>query len=151
MSGSFLGVVMFFEQEELQALTVEFSDRLRRDPELAPLLARLVGNHWAAAETAFYNFLQSQLFADARPHLDPMELERAAGILDVSSIDRLIEVLLESALVCLPLHSAARIDAVGGDIGRLLKSLLQHNGEAHAEQFARAFAKLTAGALRSSL
>jgi truncated hemoglobin YjbI len=66
MSGSFLGVVIFFEQEELQALVVEFSDRLRRDPKLAPVLARLVGNHWAAAEANFHDFLQSQLFGDHR-------------------------------------------------------------------------------------
>ena len=151
MSGSFLGVVMFFEREELQALTDEFSDRLRRDPELAPVLTRLVGNRWAGAEAAFHHFLHSQLFGDARPYLDPGELERATGILDASSIDRLVEVLLDSALYCLPLHSAARIDEVGEDIRWLLKSLLPHEGKARAEQLATAFAKLSAGALHNSL
>jgi hypothetical protein len=71
--------------------------------------------------------------------------------LDASSIDRLVEVLLDTALYCLPLHSAARIDEVGGDIGRLLKSLLEHDGEARAEQIATVFAKLSAGAIHSSL
>lgn len=151
MSGNFLGMVMYFEREELRALTVEFSDRLRRDPELTPVLTRLVGNHWAAAEAAFHHFMLSQLFGDARPHLDPVELERATGILDATSIDRLIEVLLASALYCLPLHSAARIDEVGEDIARLLKSLLQHDGEARSEHIATAFGKLSAGALQSSL
>jgi hypothetical protein len=150
MSGSFLGVVMFFEQEELQALTLEFSDRLRRDPELAPVMKRFIGNRWAEAEAAFQNFLQSQLFGDTRPTIDMAELERATCILNARSIDRLVEVLLESALLCLPLHSAARIDEVGGDLGGLLKSLLQHNGDARVEQVAAAFEKLSAGALHSS-
>ena len=151
MSVSFLGVVMFFEREEMQALTDEFSDRLRRDPELAPVLTRLVGNRWAAAEAAFRYFLQSQLFGDARPQLNAEELKRAIGVLDASSIDRLVEVLLASALYCLPLHSAARIDEVGEEISRLLKSLLEHDGEARSEQIAAAFGKLSAGALQSSL
>jgi hypothetical protein len=151
MVTGFLGSVMFFEAEELQTLAGVFSDRLRRDPSLAPALRCLVGNHWAAAESAFEDFFKSQLFGDALAHIDRVELERVISLLDGATIDRIVEILLESALQCLPLHSAARVDAVSEDLGRLLKMPLRHEGEARSELIQQIGARLSAGALQNSL
>jgi hypothetical protein len=85
-----------------------------------------------------------------RAHIGLVELERPVSLLDSAAIDRLVEILLESALQCLPLHSAARIDAVGEDLGPLLKLPIQHEGQ-RVPSDPTDQCKLSAGALQNSL
>lgn len=151
MSFLLSGPVLFFEQEELDVLVLEFSDRIRRDKDLSPVLSRLIGNGWAEAEAAAVDFLTCVLFADGRPEIDEGILERAGNLLRTQDVQRIMDVLLESALKCLPLQSAALVSEVGDDLGAILKAIIELQGPARRALLLEAHAKLSAGALRSSI
>lgn len=151
MSFLLSGPVLFFEQEELDVLVLEFSDRIRRDRELAPVLSQLIGNGWAAAEAATVSFLTCSLFSDGRPKLDEDILERAGDLLRMEDVERILDVLLESALKCLPLQSAALVSEVCEDLGAALKAIIELEGPARRKLLLDTHAKLSAGALQSSI
>jgi hypothetical protein len=151
MSFLLSGPVLFFEQEELEILVLEFSDRLRRDKNLAPVLSRLIGNGWAEAEAATVGFLTGVLFADGQAKIDEGILDRAGNMLHTKDVERIMDVLLESALKCLPLQSAALVSGVGDDLGAILKAIIELDSPARRDMLLEAYAKLSAGALGSSI
>ena len=150
-SVSFLlaGPVVFFERDELEVLVLEFSDRLRRDSALFPVLSQLIGNRWAHAEAECEAFLTSALFSDGRHEIDIDALAGAVHLLGTEEIERLLDILLESALKCLPLHSAALVSEVADELGRLLTSLMRLDGLERQRRLRDVHAKISAGTLRN--
>ena len=145
------GPVLFFEPDELDALVLEFSDRIRRNSELAPTLSQLIGNRWAEAEAAATGFLACALSWDGRPEIDEAVLQRAGNLLRARDVQHLLDALLESALKCLPLHSAALISEVADDLGRALTAIIALDGPARRKLLRETHSRLSAGALQSSL
>ena len=143
------GPIVFFERDELEILAVEFSDRVRRDGMLFPVLSQLIGNRWAEAEAEGEAFLASALFSDGRHEIDLNALASAVHLLSVEAIERLADILLESALKCLPLHSAALVSEVADELGNLLASVTKLNGPERQNRLRDVHAKISAGTLRS--
>lgn len=142
---------VYFEEAELAALVAEFSERVRRNPDLRPALDRLVGNRWEEAEAAAGSFLRATLFLEQRPDVDGDWLAKSIRTLDVASIDQLADILLDCALVVLPLHSAAVVAEVSDALARLLKDVLAHDGAMRQRLLLRMQSRLAAGALMSSV
>ncbi len=149
MSFLLSGPVVFFERDELDVLVLEFSDRVRRDSTLFPVLSQLIGNRWAEAETECGAFLTSALFSDGRHEIDIDALADAVHLLGIEAIERLADVLLESALKCLPLHSAALVSEVADELGRLLASVTRLDGPERQKRLRDVHAKISAGTLRN--
>ena len=145
------GPVLFFEPDELDALVREFSERIRRNAELAPALSQLIGNRWEQAEAAAVGFLACALSWDGRPEIDETILQRAGSLLRAQDVQHLLDALLESALKCLPLQSAALVSGIADDLGAVLKAIIAVEGPARRKLLRETHAKLSAGALRSSL
>ena len=150
MSFLLAGPIVFLDPDDLELLVLDYSDRVRREPLVARALARLIGNNWADAEHAAANFLHTALFADGRPKIDVNSLARAVNCLDATAIDALVDMLLESALATLPLHSAALISSVGEELGRALTGVVGLEGQQRQKQLLRLGATLSAGALKRS-
>lgn len=150
MSLLLAGPVLFFEPDELDALVLEFSDRIRRNGDLAPALSQLIGNRWAEAEAAAVGFLASALSWDARPEIDEAVLQQAGSLLRAEDVQHLLDALLESALKCLPLQSAALVSEIADDLGAALKAIIALDGPARRQLLRETQAKLSAGALQSS-
>ncbi len=140
---------VYFEDAEIDALVAEFSERIRRSASLRPAMDVLVGNRWEDAEAATAAFLRATLFLEARPDVAAEWLERAVATLDAGALDELGDVLLDCALVLLPLHSAAVIAAIGDALGHLLGEVVAGEGDARQLLLLRAEARLAAGALMS--
>ena len=98
---------IYFDESDIAALVTEFSERIRRSPTLRPAMDGLIGNRWEEAEAAAVSFLHATLFLDSRPRVDADWLARALRHLDAQTIDWLGDILLDCALVAMPLHSAA--------------------------------------------
>ncbi len=142
---------VYFEETDLAALVIAFSERVRRDPTLRPAMDRLVGNQWEAAEAATAAFLRATLFLERRPDVDGNWLARCICMLDAASIDRLADILLDCALVVLPLHSAAIVAEVSDALASLLKDVLAHDGVTRQRLLLRMQSRLAAGALMNSV
>lgn len=128
---------------------LEFSDRVRRDSTLFPVLSQLIGNRWAEAEAESEAFLTSALFSDGRHETDIDTIASAVHLLDIEAIERLADILLESALKCLPLHSAALVSDVAEELGRLLTSVIRLDGPERQKRLRDVHAKISAGTLRN--
>ena len=116
-----------------------------------PALSQLIGNRWEEAEAAATGFLASALAWDGRPEIDEGVLERAGTLLRVQDVQHLLDALLESALKCLPLHSAALVSAVGEDLGAALTAIIALDDPARRELVRETYLRLSAGALQSSI
>jgi hypothetical protein len=143
------GPVVFFERDELEILVLEFSDRVRRDSMLFPMLSQLIGNRWEEAEAESEAFLASALFSDGRHEINLSALANAVHFLSVEAIERLADLLLESALKCLPLHSAALVSDVADELGSLLASVTRLDGPEKQKRLQDVHAKIAAGTLRN--
>lgn len=142
---------VFFDESDIEALITEFSERLRRSPTLRPAMDGLVGNRWEDAELAAGDFLRATLFLEARPSVDGDWLVRLLRLLYAEAIDQLADILLDCALVALPLHSAAVVAEIGEELARLLKGVVAHDGMARQRLLLQARSRLAAGALMSRL
>ena len=111
---------IYFDDSDLEALAREFSERIRGDAALRPVLDRLVGNRWEDAELAIIEFLHASLFMRCHSGIDEDWLIRAAYDLDVVTLDLLRDTLIDCAFVALPLHSAAVIAEISDALARLL-------------------------------
>jgi hypothetical protein len=138
---------VYFEDADIDALVAEFSERIRRSATLRPAMAVLVGNRWEDAEVATGAFLRATLFLEQRPDVDAEWLARSVATLDEAALDELGDLLLDCALVVLPLHSAAVISAIGDELGHLLGSVVAGEGDMRQRLLLRAEARLAAGAL----
>ncbi len=142
---------VFFDDADIDALVAAFSERIRGNAGLRPAMDRLIGNRWEDAEKAAAAFLRATLFLDSRPDIDGDWLVQMLRLLDASDIDQLSDILLDCALVALPLHSAAVVAAVGEELARLLKGVVAHDGVARQRLLLKARSRLSAGALMSRL
>jgi hypothetical protein len=148
---SLLSQVFFVDREDLEAVVLEFSERVRRDAGLRPALDRLVGNRWGEAEQTALGFLGDGVFGDKTTEVDIDVLALATSLFDATDVWRVEEILLDCALVCLPLHSAARISAVAEEFGRALRAIMALDGGARQRLLVRTRASLASGALLSTL
>ncbi|KRA43203.1 hypothetical protein [Devosia sp. Root635] len=142
---------VYFDEADLAALVAEFSERVRRNPTLRPAMDRLVGNRWEEAEAAAASFLQATLFLEKRPDVDGDWLARSIRMLDAATIDQLTDILLDCALVVLPLHSAAVVAEVSDALARLLKDVVIHDGVMRQRLLLKVQSRLAAGALMSGI
>ena len=142
---------VFFDEADVDALVAEFSERVRRSSSLRPAMDGLIGNRWEDAEAATGSFLRSTLFLENRPAVDGDWLARSVRMLDPATIDQLADILLDCALVALPLHSAAVVAEIGEELARLLKGVMRQDGVARQRLLLKARSRLTAGALMSRL
>ncbi|WP_332702196.1 hypothetical protein [Devosia sp.] len=137
----------FFDEADIDALATEFSERVRRSPLLRPAMDGLIGNRWEDAEAAMGGFLRATLFLEQRPEVDGDWLARSVRLLDGEAIDQLADILLDCALVALPLHSAAVVAEISEQLARLLKGVVSEDGVAQQRLLLRARTRLMAGAL----
>lgn len=142
---------VYFDEADLAALVAEFSERVRRNPDLRPAIDRLVGNRWEEAEATTSSFLQATLFLERRPDVDGDWLARSIRMLDAATIDQLADILLDCALVMLPLHSAAVVAEVSDALARLLKDVVIHDGVMRQRLLLKVQSRLAAGALMSGI
>ena len=142
---------VYFEEADLAALVAAFSERVRRNPSLRPAMDRLVGNQWEEAEAAAASFLRATLFLERRPDVDGNWLAKSIRMLDAEAIDLLADILLDCAMVVLPLHSAAVVAEVNDALVRLFKDVLAHDGVMRQRLLLRMQSRLAAGALMSSV
>jgi len=138
---------VYFEEADLAALVAEFSERVRRNPVLRPAMDRLVGNRWEDAEAAATAFLAATLFLEQRPEIDGDWLARSIHTLDADSIDLLADILLDCALVVLPLHSAAVGAQINDALARLLKDVVSQDGVARQRLLLKVQSRLASGGL----
>jgi len=141
----------YFDEADLDALVREFSERLRRDTSLRPVLDRLIGNRWEDAEATVGAFLRATLFMLDCPQLDDDWFDRAAQSLDQNALERLGDILLDCALVALPLHSAAVIADIGDALTRQLGDVVALQGAARQDRLLQVRGRLRAGALMARL
>lgn len=142
---------LYIDEADIDALVIELSERLRRDPLLRPVMQGLIGNGWEDAEAAAGAFLRATLFQEGLPDIDGNWLVRALRLLDTQAIDRLGDVLLDCALVAFPLHGAGVIAAIGDELAHMLKAVAAENGVARQRLLLEARARLAAGALMNRL
>jgi hypothetical protein len=145
MSFLLSGPVLFFDDDELEVLILDYSDRVRREPALQATLSRLVGNRWADAERLALSFFHASLFADRRFEVDAAWLGEAVQNLTREDVERLADILLESALTVFPLHSAANAAEVSFEFARILTEVIDAHGTQRNEKLARAHAQLCSG------
>lgn len=142
---------VFFDEADIEALVAEFSERVRRNPSLRPAMDGLIGNRWEDAEATTAGFLRATLFLEQRPEVDGDWLARSVRMLDARMIDQLADILLDCALVALPLHSAAVVAEIGEQLARLFKAVVAQDGVARQRLLLKARSRLLAGALMSRL
>lgn len=142
---------LYFDEAEIDALVAELSHRIRRSPALRPAMDRLIGNRWEEAEAAAGAFLRATLFLETRPQVNGDWLARSLRLLDAEAIDRLGDLLLDCALVALPLHRAGVVGEIGDALADLLKGVLAVDGVARQRLLLKARSRLAAGALMSRL
>ena len=142
---------VYFDDADLAALIAEFSERVRLNPHLRPAMDRLVGNQWEEAEAAATSFLRATLFLERRPDVDGDWLAKSIRTLDAATVDQLADILLDCALVVLPLHSAAVVAEVGDALSHLLKDMLAHDGVTRQQLLLKVQSRLAAGALMSGI
>ena len=142
---------VFFEESDLDALISEFSERVRRSHALRPSMDRLVGNRWEEAEAAASSFLRATLFLEQRPQVNGDWLARSVRLLDGDTIELLADILLDCALVVLPLQSAAVVAQIGEQLAYLLKDVAGRKGVARQRLLLKVQSRLAAGALMSRL
>lgn len=142
---------IYFDEADIDALVTEFSERVRRSPSLRQAMDGLIGNRWADAEAGAGAFLRATMFLDSRPQIDGDWLARSVRMLDADAIERLVDILLDCALVVLPLHSAAVVAEIGEELARLLGAVVAQDGAARQRQLLSALSRLQSGALMSRL
>ena len=125
-----LCAIGIFDDPDIDALAAEFSERVPRSPFLRPAMDELVGNRWEDAEAVIAGFLRATLFLDKRPEVDGDWLARSVRTLNGEAIDLLADILLNCALVAVPLHSAAVFAEISEQLARLLKSVVSQDGVA---------------------
>lgn len=128
MSVSLLSQAHHFDETDLSQLVIEFSDRLRRDTQLRPALDRLVGNHWAEAEGAALALLTASLLNKSLPQVDIEAVHRASQHLSLAHLQRLKDIFIESAMVCLPMDSAAQVSEIGYELTERLSEIVCASG-----------------------
>jgi hypothetical protein len=146
-----LAPALFFEESDLRALVAEFSERIRRDRQLRPVLDHLVGNRWYEAEQASEAFFRATLFAEGTPAVDANWLALAVRWLDPAAIDALVAILLDCALVAFPLHGAALLAEITEQLATDLKAVLAADGVVRQRRLLETYARLRAGALMSRI
>lgn len=142
---------IYFEEADIDALVTAFSERVRGSRELRPAMDGLVGNRWADAEAAVAAFLRAALFQDRRPEIDGNWLARSVRMLDADALARLVDILLDCALVVLPLHSAAVVAEVGEALANVLGAVVAQEGVARQRHLLNALTRLQSGALMSRI
>jgi hypothetical protein len=142
---------LYFDEADIDALVAEFSERVRRNPSLRPAMNALIGNSWEQAEAAAGAFLRATLFLEKRAEVDGNWLARSMRMLDAETIDCLGDILLDCALVSLPLHSAGLVAEVGDELVRMFKCVVAQDGVARQRLLLQARSRLAAGALMSRL
>ncbi|MEF2554606.1 hypothetical protein VQ042_25540 [Aurantimonas sp. A2-1-M11] len=142
---------IYFDDSDLDALAREFSERIRADSTLRPVLDRLVGNRWEDAELAITDFLHASLFLQSHPQIDEDWLTRAAHDLNLATLDRLGDILLDCALVALPLHSAAVIAEISDALACLLGDVVSLEDADRKRRLPYLYDRLRSGALMNRL
>ena len=142
---------LYFDEADIDALVAELSERIRRNPALRPAMDGLIGNRWEEAEAAAGAFLRATLFLERRPDVDGDWLARSLRLLDTESIEQLGDILLDCALVALPLQSAGVIGEIGDELVALLKGVVAQDGIARQRLLLKARSRLASGALMSRL
>ena len=92
-------------------------------------------------------FLAATLFLEQRPEIDGDWLARSIHTLDADSIDLLADILLDCALVVLPLHSAAVVAQINDALARLLKDVVSQDGVARQRLLLKVQSRLASGGL----
>ncbi len=138
---------VYFEDSEIRALVVEFSERLRRDPRVRPALDRLVGNRWLEAEQNAESFLTAMLFLTARPIVDRDFLVRAVEILEQDEIDAIAEIMLDCALLAFPLQSAAAVVEVVEMLANAIASVASCEKVLQPQRLDDVYSRLSTGTL----
>ncbi|MFC3704421.1 hypothetical protein ACFOOL_06600 [Devosia honganensis] len=151
MSNSLLSRAHHFDEPELAHLIEEFSDRLRRDAVLRPALDRLVGNHWAAAEGAAIALLSASLLNVRLPQIDIEAVHRASKYLSLDQLGRLKDMFIESAMVCLPLESAAQVAEIAFELEGQLAAIVSASGVQRQKLTLALRQSLASGALLNGL
>ena len=91
------------------------------------------------------------MFLERRPDVDGDWLAKSIRTLDAETIDLLADILLDCALVVLPLHSAAVVAEVSDALARLLKEVVGHDGVLRQRLLLKMQSRLAAGALMRSV
>ncbi|WP_421462389.1 hypothetical protein [Aurantimonas sp. NFXS3] len=142
---------IYFDDADLDAFAREFSERIRADSTLRPVFNRLIGNRWEDAELAITDFLRASLFLRSNPRIDAIWLARAVQDLNLATLDRLGDILLDCALATLPLHSAAVIAEISNALARLLGDVVSVEGAGRQKRLQYLYVRLRSGALMSQL
>lgn len=142
---------LYIDEADIDALVMELSERLRRNPSLRPAMDGLIGNRWEEAETAAGAFLRATLFQERLPEVDGNWLARSIRLLDAQAIDHLADVLLDCALVAFPLQGAGVIGEIGDELACMLKAVAAQDGAARQRLLIKARVRLAAGALMNRL
>jgi len=88
----------------------------------------LVGNRWENADAAMAGFLRATLFLEQRPEVDGDWQPWAVRLPDGVAIALLADILLDCALVALPLQSAAVVVEISEQLVRMLKGVVWEDG-----------------------
>lgn len=142
---------LYIDEADIDALVMELSERIRRNPSLRPAMDGLIGNRWEEAEAAAGAFLRATLFQERLPDIDGNWLARSLRLLDAQAIDSLGDVLLDCALIAFPLQGAGVIGEIGDELALMLKGVVAQDGVARQQSLLKARARLAAGALMSRL
>ncbi|MEH6718411.1 MAG: hypothetical protein V7704_05965 [Aurantimonas endophytica] len=142
---------IYFDDSDLEALAREFSERIRGDAALRPVLDRLVGNRWEDAELAIIEFLHASLFMRCHSGIDEDWLTRAAYDLNVVTLDLLRDILIDCAFVALPLHSAAVIAEISDALARFLGDVVSLEESDRKRDLQYLLERLRSGALMNRI
>lgn len=138
---------IFFEDDELRALMADFSERLRADARVRPVLDRLIGNCWLEAEQGAEAFLRAALFLETLPAVDQDWLTRAVQLLGPTEIERLSDIMLDCSLATFPLHGAAAVIEVTERLAESIKAIVTVCGAERERRLFEISSRLSAGAL----
>jgi len=142
---------IYFEEDELRALMVEFGERLRADACLRPMLDRVIGNRWLEAEQGAEAFLNAALFLETVPEVDQDWLARAVQFLSQGDIERLCDIMLDCSLSAFPLHGAAVVIEATEALAALVNAIVTVRGKERDRRLATVTSRLNAGALMHRL
>lgn len=143
---------IYLDDEDLDALCRDVSERLRRHRRLRPLLDRLVGNRWEDFEAELGTVLGASLFQTGGINVDLSWLSELHDEIGTDEIEAVREVFLDACLTGLPLYAAAAVNDIGDHLGELIADLLtQATPETLDGRIRQVQATLRAGALLSRL
>lgn len=117
--------VIFFNHAELITFVEKLSDRVRCDPQLAPALRYLVGNHWQALEKGLIALVLAHLNGRSPPRLSADRLNRALAGLSRADCHRLHELFMATVFSHFPFHDASRLVDLGDGVLYWILPLLE--------------------------